>query len=53
MLDMNIKYYYSVSFRGYVFWKSSSANGKLSSLNNKVGVFETEVVEFGNLMEKV
>jgi hypothetical protein len=36
-----------------LYFKSSSANGKLSSLNNKVGVFETEVVEFGNFIEKV
>ncbi|MGB9167570.1 MAG: hypothetical protein WCB31_01430 [Nitrososphaeraceae archaeon] len=42
------------SFRGSVFWKSSkSTNGKLSFLNNKVGVFETEVDESGNSIEKV
>jgi hypothetical protein len=42
------------SFRGSVFYKSSiSANGRLSSLNNKIGVFETEVDESGNSTEKV
>jgi hypothetical protein len=42
------------SFRGSVFWKSSiSTNGKLSSLNKKIGVFETEVDESGNSIEKV
>ena len=46
----------SDSFRGYVFYKSStiSTNGKLSVLNYKIGVFETEVVdESGNSTEKV
>ena len=43
----------SVSFRGSVFYKSSSStNGKLSFLNNKIGVFETEVDESGNSIEK-
>lgn len=42
------------SFRGSVFWKSSiSTNGKLSSLNKKIGVFETEVDDSGNSIEKV
>jgi hypothetical protein len=41
------------SFRGSVFYKSSSTNGgKLSFLNNKIGVFETEVDESGNSIEK-
>ena len=46
----------SDSFRGSVFYKSStiSTNGKLSVLNYKIGVFETEVVdESGNSTEKV
>ena len=45
----------SASFRGSVFYKSSSisTNGKLSFLNNKIGVFETEVDESGNSNEKV
>ncbi len=45
----------SASFRGSVFYKSSSSstNGKLSFLNNKIGVFETEVDESGNSIEKV
>jgi hypothetical protein len=38
----------SASFRGSVFWKSPiSTNGTLSFLNNKIGVFETEVDESG------
>ena len=45
------------SFRGSIFYKSSSTisitNGKLSFLNNKIGVFETEVDESGNSTEKV
>ncbi|HET9773931.1 MAG TPA: hypothetical protein VFP25_03005 [Nitrososphaeraceae archaeon] len=44
----------SSSLRGSVFWKSSkSTNGKLSFLNNKVEVFETEVDESENSIEKV
>jgi hypothetical protein len=42
----------SVSFCGSVFYKSSSTNGKLSFLNNKIGVFETEVDESGTSTEK-
>jgi hypothetical protein len=45
----------SVSFRGSVFYKSStssSTNGKLSFLNNKIGVFESEVDESGTSSEK-
>ena len=44
----------SVSFRGSVFYKSSSSstNGKLSFLNNKIGVFESEVDESGTSNEK-
>ena len=45
------------SFRGSVFYKSPSTisitNGKLSFLNNKIGVFETEVDESGISTEKV
>jgi hypothetical protein len=39
----------SVSFHGSVFYKSSSisTNGKLAFLNNKIGVFESEVDESG------
>ena len=45
----------SVSFRGSVFYKSSSisTNGNLSFLNNKIRVFESEIDEFGNSTEKV
>ena len=44
----------SVSFRGSVFYKSSSSstNGKLSFLNNKIGVFKSEVDESGTSNEK-
>ena len=43
----------SASFRGSVFYKTSSTNGgKLSFLNNKIGVFETEVDQSGNSIEK-
>ena len=42
----------SVSFRGSVIYKSSSTNGKLSFLNNKIGVFESEVDESGTSTEK-
>ena len=42
----------SVSTRGSVIYKSSSTNGKLSFLNNKIGVFEGEVDESGTSTEK-
>jgi hypothetical protein len=46
----------SVSFRGSVFYKSSSSlstnSGKLAFLNNKIGVFESEVDESGTSHEK-
>ena len=44
----------SVSFRGSVFNKSSSlsTNGKLAFLNNKIGVFESEVDKSGTSNEK-
>ena len=42
----------SISFRGSVIYKSSSTNGKLSFLNNKIGVFESEVDESGTSTEK-
>ena len=44
----------SVSFLGSVFYKSSSSltNGKLSFLNNKIGVFKSEVDESGTSNEK-
>lgn len=43
-----------VSFRGSVFLRTSSASegGKLSNLNNIVGVFEFEVDEAGNCSSK-
>ena len=43
----------SASFRGSVFYKSSSTNRKLSFLNNKIGVFETEIDESGISTKKV
>jgi len=44
----------SVSFRGSVIYKSSTSttNGKLSFLNNKIGVFESEVDESGTSTEQ-
>jgi hypothetical protein len=45
----------STSFRGSVFYKTSSSStngGKLSFLNNKIGVLETEIDESGNSIEK-
>ncbi|HEX6294334.1 MAG TPA: hypothetical protein VFZ46_04215 [Nitrososphaeraceae archaeon] len=44
----------SAIFCGSVFYKSQiSTNGKFSFLNNKIGVFETEVDESGISTEKV
>ena len=42
------------SFRGSVFYKSSliSTNGKLAFLNNKIGIFESEVDESSTSNEK-
>lgn len=40
-----------ISWRGSVFLKSAP-NGKLSSLNNVVGVFEAEIDAEGNFSEK-
>ena len=48
----NSKGQVSVSFRGSVIYKSSSTNGKLSFLNNKIEVFESEVDESGTSTEK-
>jgi len=44
----------SVSFRGSVIYKSSTSttNGKLSFLNIKIGVFESEVDESGTSTEQ-
>jgi hypothetical protein len=43
-----------ISFRGSLFFSAPSASGgKLSSLNNLVGVFEYEVDEQGNSSAKV
>jgi hypothetical protein len=43
-----------VSFRGSIFLRtpSTSQGGKLSSLNNMVGVFEYEVDEMGSCFTK-
>ena len=41
-----------ISFRGSLFFRASSG-GKLSSLNNVIGVFEYEVNEEGNCFAKV
>jgi hypothetical protein len=40
-----------ISWRGSVFLRSAS-NGKLSSLNNVIGVFEAEIDAEGNFSEK-
>jgi hypothetical protein len=40
-----------ISWRGSVFLRSSP-NGKLSSLNNVIGVFEAEIDAEGNFSEK-
>ena len=43
-----------MSFRGSVFYRTTSTGGgKISSLNNVVGVFEYEVDEQGNSSTKV
>lgn len=42
-----------ISFRGSLFFRTNSKNGKLSFLNNLVGVFEYEVDEMGNCSSKV
>ena len=42
----------STSFRGSFYYKTSS-NDKLAFLNNLVGIFEAEVDESGNGVEKV
>ena len=45
-----------ISFRGSLFFQTPSAakeGGKLSFLNNLVGVFEYEVDEMGNCSSKV
>jgi hypothetical protein len=43
-----------VSFRGSLFFRTTSTSGgKLSSLNNLVGVFEYELDEHGNSSAKV
>jgi hypothetical protein len=46
---------FTVSFRGSLFYRTSSASegGKMSFLNNMVGVFEYEVDETGNSSVKV
>jgi len=41
-----------ISFRGSLFFRTTS-RGKLSSLNNLVGVFEYEVDEQGNSSAKL
>ncbi len=42
-----------ISFRGSLFFRSNSKDGKLSFLNNLVGVFEYEVDGMGNCSSKV
>jgi hypothetical protein len=42
-----------ISFRGSVYYRTSSTEGKLASINNLVGVFEYEVDEAGNSRAKV
>jgi hypothetical protein len=43
-----------ISFRGSLFFRTTSTGeGKLSSLNNLVGVFEYEVDEQGNVLSRV
>lgn len=42
-----------ISFRGSLFFSTNSKDGKLSFLNNLVGVFEYEVDEMGNCSSKV
>jgi hypothetical protein len=42
-----------ISFHGSLFFRTNSKNGKLSFLNNLVGVFEYEVDEMGNCSSKV
>jgi hypothetical protein len=42
----------SIKWRGSVFSKSSTG-GKLSFLNNMVGIFESEIDANGNFSEKV
>jgi hypothetical protein len=43
----------SVKWRGSVFFRTSSAGGKLAFLNNMVGVFESEIDADGNFSEKL
>lgn len=45
----------NISFRGSLFYRTSSASegGKMSFLNNLIGVFEYEVDETGNCSVKV
>ena len=42
-----------ISFRGCVYYRTSSTEGKLDSINNLVGVFEYEVDESGSSRAKV
>jgi hypothetical protein len=42
-----------VSIRGSVFFNTKSTEGKLTFLNNLVGVFEYEVDDLGNTAVKV
>ena len=41
----------NISWRGSIFY-STSSNGKLSFLNNMVGVFESEIDAEGNFSDK-
>jgi hypothetical protein len=42
-----------IIFRGSVYYRTSSMEGKLASINNLVGVFEYEVDESGSSRAKV
>jgi hypothetical protein len=42
-----------ISFRGSVYYRTSSTEGKLASINNLVRVFEYEVDESGSTRAKV
>ena len=42
----------SVQWRGAIFYRTAST-GKLSFLNNTVGLFEAEVDQEGNFTEKI
>jgi hypothetical protein len=43
----------NMSWRGSIFYSTSSSNGKLSFLNNMIGVFEDEIDAEGNFSNKI